>query len=93
MNGIEEFLTECTCDENGEFDLEEADQESGREINHVKCFYSTIKSEARKLYEDSYREENQLNERFRCFVLNFKRASEGENTRRSQVDSVLTEEG
>ena len=60
-------------------------------MDHVQCFHTLVKSEARRDYEDKYKDENELNERFRCFVTNFKRAYEGDDTRKSQIDSKLTD--
>jgi len=51
-------------------------------------FAFKVKSRARSAYETYYKEEEKLNESFRCFVQNFKRAYEGRNTRKCQVPKL-----
>ena len=70
---------------------DEANEEPDLDIQ-IQCAH-TLKSMARKKYEDTYRDEILLNERFRQFVSNLKYAYEGKNTRREQVKSMKVIEG
>lgn len=56
------------------------------DIEAIKnVFKQEVVSKAREMYHELYSEEVQLNERFRTFVVNYKAAYEGRNTRKDQV--------
>ena len=89
IDDIERILTCCQCcHEEVEERVDKADQET----DHVQCLHTVMRSEARKSYEIAYKDEIELNKRFRCFVSNFKLAYEGENTRKKQVDQKSTKD-
>ncbi len=48
-------------------------------------FHQELLSERREKYNKTYSKEVELNSNFRRFVLNYKAAHEGKNTRRDQV--------
>ncbi len=48
-------------------------------------FHQELVSETREKYNETYSKEVELNSNFQHFVLNYKAAHEGKNTRREQV--------
>ena len=59
----------------------------------TQCLHKLLKSAARREYELIYRDEILLNEKFRQFVMHFKHAYEGENTKKKQVDNKHATQG
>ena len=77
-------LSSCQC-------FDQVEQQAKKE--EAQCFHQLLKSKARKEYEMTYSNERLLNERFRQFVLNFKYAYEGENTKKKQINSKNAMDG
>ena len=54
-------------------------------IGNIKVFQHEVISQAREDYNSLYEDETKLNQDFNQFVLNYKAAYEGKNTRKEQV--------
>ena len=54
-------------------------------MSSPEAFNQELVTEARENYELTYEGETEFNSRFRQFVINYKAAYEGENTRRAQI--------